>query len=147
MPRSSATHPEDVTEQYRTLAAKLLKERYSGNQAAFARDLSIGAANINRFVIRRQGGISSKTAERLLELSKAPHSSPPPSSRVHVPSAPQMNELEKTLDFFQDRWPEDIATIARLLATSRGIDKDRNAWMEALDTIESCIDDIVTKLK
>jgi hypothetical protein len=139
----SATHTEEDVEKYRDLAEKLLRERYEGNQAAFARDLSIGAANIHRFVIKRSGGISSRTAERLVALaaSKTPSVVPASVRRPHD------DELEKTIDFFEGRWPGYVVETARLLAKNCGLQKDRNAWIEALEMIEACLDELVNKLK
>lgn len=138
--------PETV-EVYRSLTVSLLQTKFDNNQSALARALGVHATNMTRFLKHKKGGVSERTAKKLCELAGVPYP-----LKQHQPRAPRQQtattekvdpELERVLDFFDDRWPSEVQQLARMLVEHRRVRLDKTAWIEKLDSIESCIDDIV----
>lgn len=143
----SSTFPPDKIEAIRQTAEKLLRDRYNNNQSALARDLDIRPTNIHRFVVKKKGGVSSRTAARIEALVQSKPPKTPPVAVVNPRQKQQpSDELDKVLAFFDDRWPIEVQQLARMLVEHRGIKLDKTAWIEKLDAIESCVDDLVKNI-
>lgn len=126
----------DEVEVVRAQAAVLLKERYNGNQSAFARDIGIQSTNIRRFVINKKGGVSSQTAKKiqaLLSQGTAPVLVPKRAKKVVVEST---SPLESVLSLMEGRWPPVVVEIARLIDKHIAPKRTGQEWFTELDEIQ-----------